>query len=154
MRTPFWVVMTVLACGISAGAQDEAPPLAAGTAAPAITTKTINGGRSISLHGLRGKVVLVDYWATWCPPCRAATPGLVLLHKQFAKKGLVVLGMDVDEANTVSQVKPFLKQYGITYPVAVRSASNVASAQAYHVTGIPAQYVIDKKGIVRWSQSG
>ncbi len=130
------------------------PPLAVGTRAPAIRTQTVNSHGALSLSRLRGKVVLVDYWATWCGPCQMATPTLQALHRKFSPKGLVVLGMDTDAPNTVRNVPAFLKHFGVTYPVAVLSAANIQSAKAYNVDGIPAQFLIDKKGIVRWSQSG
>lgn len=130
------------------------PPLPAGTHAPAISTQTVNSHGALSLSRLRGKVVLVDYWATWCGPCQMATPTLQALHRRFAPQGLVVLGMDTDAPDTVKNVPAFLKRFGVTYPVAVLSRANIRSAQAYHVDGIPAQFLIDKKGIVRWSQSG
>ncbi len=138
------------------GFMDSAPPppLPPGTRAPAISTQTVNSHGALSLSRLRGKVVLVDYWATWCGPCQMATPTLQSLHRKFAPKGLVVLGMDTDDSNTVRNVPAFLKHFGVTYPIAVLSAANVRSAMAYHVSGIPAQFLIDKKGIVRWSQSG
>ncbi len=130
------------------------PPLPAGTRAPAISTQTVNSHGPISLSRLRGKVVLVDYWATWCGPCQMATPTLQSLHRKFAPKGLVVLGMDTDAPDTVKNVPAFLKHFGVTYPVAVLSRANIQSAMAYHVDGIPAQFLIDKRGVVRWSQSG
>lgn len=138
--------------GFTSGAPP--PPLPAGTHAPAITTQTVNARGPVSLSRLRGKVVLVDYWATWCGPCQMATPTLQGLHRKFAPKGLVVLGMDTDAPDTVKNVPAFLKHFGVTYPVAVLSPANIRSARAYHVDGIPAQFLIDKKGIVRWSQSG
>ncbi len=130
------------------------PPLPAGTRAPAISTTAVNFHGPVSLSRLRGKVVLVDYWATWCGPCQMATPTLQMLHRKYAKSGLVVLGMDTDAPDTVKNVPQFLKHFGVTYPVAVLSPANIRSVMAYHVDGIPAQFLIDKKGIVRWSQSG
>ena len=75
------------------------PPLAAGTRAPAFTTRTL-GGKAFSLRGLRGKVVLLDYWATWCGPCRMATPTLRALQKKYHRRGFSVVGMSMDEADT------------------------------------------------------
>ena len=129
------------------------PPLPAGTRAPAFTTKTVNG-RPLSLASVRGKVVLLDYWATWCGPCRMATPTLESLHKQFGAKGLTVVGMSVDDPSTVAQVKPFIKEMGVTYTITNSPHANYLAARAYHAAGIPSQYLIDRKGRVRWSQAG
>ncbi len=131
----------------------DAPPLPVGTHAPAFKTTTLQG-KPLSLSSLRGKVVLLDYWATWCGPCRMATPTLQSLHKQFGSRGLRVVGMSVDDPSTVAQVKPFVKAFGVTYTVSASPLANGHAAQAYKVEGIPSQYLIDKKGIVRWSQSG
>lgn len=127
------------------------PPLAAGTVAPEFSTRTVSG-QPLSLRSLRGKVVLVDFWATWCVPCRQATPTLEALHRRYSEKGLAVVGMSIDDANSVTRIKPFVKRYGMTYAVTTTAEANAAAAQAYRVDGIPSQYLIDKKGVVRWSQ--
>lgn len=131
----------------------EPPPLPAGTPAPNFATHTV-AGKPLTLKSLRGKVVLLDYWATWCVPCQAATPTLESLHRKFGKQGLAVVGMSVDDARSVGIVKPFMKHFGITYTVTTGPAANGKAEGAYHVHGIPSQFLIDKKGIVRWSQSG
>ncbi len=129
------------------------PPLPAGTLAPAFTTTTV-AGKPLSLQSLHGKVVLLDYWATWCGPCQAATPTLESLYKKFSPQGLRVVGLSVDDPRSVSGVKPFMKHFGMTYIVSASPAANGKAQYAYHVNGIPSQFLIDKKGIVRWSQSG
>ena len=129
------------------------PPLPAGTPAPAFTTTTL-AGKPLSLRSLRGKVVLLDYWATWCGPCRMATPTMQALHKKFHSQGFTVVGMSVDASDTVAQVKPFVKAFGITYTVTASPAANGRAQYAYRANSIPSQYLIDKRGIVRWSQSG
>ena len=145
------------AAPLSAQAQgtigDPPAPLPAGTRAPAFSTTTLQG-KPLSLASLRGKVVLLDYWATWCGPCRMATPTLEGLHKKFGSRGLRVVGISVDQQDSVAQVKPFVKAFGISYLVSASPVLNRRAEQAYHVDGIPSQYLIDKKGIVRWSQSG
>ncbi len=96
----------------------------------------------------------MDYWATWCVPCRMATPTLQSLHTQFSPQGLAVVGMSVDDAHSVSQVKPFMKALGVTYAVTTSPDANQKAARAYNVDSYPSQFLIDKKGIVRWSQAG
>ncbi len=141
-----------------ASAQDRMPlpppPLGAGARAPALNTRTINRAAPVSVRRLRGHVVLLDFWATWCPSCRTATPALERLHKRFAPQGLTVVGMNVDQGPSVSQVRPFIHQFGITYPVALLTPANARTAEAYRAYGLPAQFLIDKKGVIRWSRSG
>lgn len=129
------------------------PPLPAGTRAPAFATRTL-AGKPLSLRDLRGKVVLLDYWATWCGPCRMATPTLRALHQKFHRKGFSVVGMSMDQADTSAQVAPFVRAMHMTYPVTVSLAANARAQSAYHANALPSQYLIDKKGIVRWSQVG
>ncbi len=133
--------------------QSPPPPLAAGTHAPAFSVKTTTG-KTLTLKSLRGKVVLMDYWATWCGPCRMATPTLQSLHKRFGRKGLAVVGMSVDDARSVSRVKPFMKAFHATYTITTSPDANQKAAYAYKADLLPSQYLIDKKGIVRWSQAG
>ena len=144
--------MSLLTAIAPAFAQDL-PPIKSGTKAPDFHTKTVNG-KPLSLHSLRGKVVLVDFWATWCGPCRLATPVLQSLHQKFSRKGLRVVGISIDQDNSLASVKPFIKEYGMTYIVSASPAANQQTAKNYNCVGIPSQYLIDKKGVVRWSQSG
>ncbi len=141
------------AASVSAQYGQMPPPLPAGTPAPAFATTTV-GGKPLTLRSLRGRVVLLDYWATWCGPCQMATPTLEALHRQFGPKGLAVVGMSVDDARSVGSVKPFMKHFGMTYIVTASPQANGRAQYAYRVNGIPSQFLIDKKGIVRWSQSG
>lgn len=129
------------------------PPLPAGTAAPAFRTVTLQG-KPLSLASLRGKVVLIDYWATWCGPCRMAMPTLKSLQQQFGQKGFTVVGMSMDQADSIAQVKPFVKAMQITYPITVSLPGNARAQRVYHANALPSQYLIDRKGVVRWSQAG
>lgn len=146
-----------LASSVSAAAQGmmtaPPPPLPAGTRAPAFATRTL-AGKPLSLASLRGKVVLLDYWATWCGPCRMATPTLRGLHQKFHARGFSVVGMSMDQADTAAQVAPFVRAMHMTYPVTLSLAANARAQSAYHANALPSQYLIDKKGIVRWSQMG
>ncbi len=133
----------------AARAQDA--PLPANQPAPDFKTTALDG-KPLSLKSLRGKVVLLDMWATWCGPCRMATPMLQSLHQKFGGRGLKVVGISVDD--TIAMAKPFQKQMKVTYTLAANPDANPKIAQAYNAQGIPAIYLIDQKGIVRWSQSG
>ena len=83
-----------------------------------------------------------------------ATPTLESLHRQFGRQGLAVVGLSVDQADSIAQVKPFVKESGMTYLVSAVPQANARAQYAYNARGLPAQYLIDKKGVVRWSQMG
>ncbi len=99
-------------------------------------------GKKITLSDYAGKVVIVDFWATWCPPCRRGIPDLIDIQKQFKNK-VAVIGISVD-TDTKSNVVPFMKSMGINYPVVFASSEVV---QAYGgIEAIPTSFIIDKKG--------
>lgn len=98
-------------------------------------------GRKWHLKELKGKVVLVNFWATWCPPCRKEMPDLEQLSMEFAAQGLVVLAFS-DE--TEERVRPFLERQKITYPVLLDPESKLH--KAFRVEGIPKSFVFDREG--------
>lgn len=135
----------------AAQAAQEAAPLANGAPAPSIGKVATLGGGKVSLEKYRGKVVVMDFWATWCPPCRMAIPVLQGVHNKYAKQGVVVLGVSDEPASVVS---PFAKKQGMTYTLAADPEAAGPAMQRYGVEGIPTLVVIDKKGRVRMYESG
>jgi peroxiredoxin len=124
--------------------------LAEGVAAPEFAFKTLDGGEA-SLAGLRGKVVLLDFWATWCGPCRMSIPVVEGLHQKYGARGLTVIGVSTEDGETV---KPFAAQNGMSYTLAADPEGASAASAAYNVDAIPALAVIDKKGVVRRFEVG
>lgn len=104
------------------------------------TLNDING-KPWHLRDLRGKVVLVNFWATWCPPCRKEMPDLDALYKEFRSQGLLVLAISDEDA---TKVKPFLEQHPVTYPVLLDPGRKVNGE--YFVEGIPKSFVYDRDG--------
>jgi peroxiredoxin len=157
IRLAFSLTALALLSALPAAAQEmmvaPPPPMRAGTRAPAFSSRTL-AGKPISLHSLRGKVVLLDFWATWCVPCRMSMPTLRALHRTFHRRGFTVVGISMDAPDTLSQVRPFIKARSISYPIALAVGPNAHAQQAYHAEILPSQYLIDRKGIVRWSQVG
>jgi peroxiredoxin len=98
-------------------------------------------GKTWSLKSLQGKVVLVNFWATWCPPCRKEIPDLESLHKQFEKQGLVILAISDED---VSKVKPFIAAQGVSYTVLLDPGRKVNIL--FHVMGIPKTFIYDRSG--------
>ncbi len=103
-------------------------------------------GNAVRLSELRGKVVILEFWATWCPPCREAVPELNKVSENFHDKNVQLLGIAVDKGgDALSKVSAFVKEHAVVYPVMVDSGSvNVA----YGVSGIPVMFIIDKEGRV------
>jgi thiol-disulfide isomerase/thioredoxin len=110
--------------------------------APADFTLQDISGKSVTLSDYKGKVVLLEFWATWCPPCRASVPGLEKLHKLYKDKGLVVLAVSMDEGGW-DVVRSFVKEYGITYAV-LKGTEDVAVH--YQVRSIPMLIVLNREG--------
>jgi peroxiredoxin len=104
-------------------------------------TLTDLNGKSWTLKDLKGKVVLLNFWATWCPPCRKEMPDLETLYRRFGPQGLVILGIDDEEAE---KVKPFIAQQGITYPVLLDPGRRVNTL--FEIEGIPKTFVYDRAG--------
>lgn len=94
------------------------------TAATDFTLRDVDG-QSVSLSALRGKVVLISFWATWCGPCKEEMPHLQRMYEQHKEEGLVVLSISIDDARSASQVKPFIKRSGYTFPVLLDRESTV-----------------------------
>lgn len=117
-------------------------------AAPDFVLTSLSGQR-VTLSELRGRVVLLDFWATWCPPCRTAMPHLEKLRQEFGEKGLTVLGVTTEDADTV---EPFIREHKITFPILLDPQGS--STRAYRVTGIPRTLIIDREGKVHADLTG
>ena len=104
-------------------------------------TLTDLNGKSWTLQDLKGKVVLLNFWATWCPPCRKEMPDLEALYQRFGSQGLVIFGIDDEDAPTV---QPFITQHGITYPVLLDPGRKVNTL--FQVDGIPKTFVYGRDG--------
>ena len=124
--------------------------LQTGTQAPDWTLKTADGNE-VTLKGLRGKVVLLDFWATWCMPCRQAMPGVQKLWQKYKDKPVAVFGVDCMERDPKADPVATMKAGGFTYPLLVKGDE---VANRYLVQGIPAFYVLDREGKVLLAQAG
>ena len=108
--------------------------------APAFTLMDVNG-RSVSLASLRGKVVILDFWATWCPPCKREIPDFIKLQSEYGSKGLQIVGIALDQPN---KVQAFVKDNGMNYPVLL--GTDEVAANYGGVEAIPTTFIIDKNG--------
>jgi len=131
------LVLLVTGCSEPSGARVGEP-------APDFKLQNLDG-QYISLSDLRGKPVLLNFWATWCPPCRVEMPYLQEIFEEWSDKGLVLLTIDIGEGP--SQIKEFLEANNLSLPVLLDTKKNVA--QRYNITGIPTTFFIDKDGVIR-----
>jgi len=138
-------------CALSAGwvLVPHADALDAGSKMPEIGLTDLTG-KQVNLASLAGKVVIVDFWATWCAPCREELPQLEKFHQKYASKGLAVVGVSVDKE--ASGIKGFLEKLKVTFPV-VHDAGHQVSGK-YSPPRMPSSYIIDRKGIVRYVHGG
>jgi thiol-disulfide isomerase/thioredoxin len=141
MRTYFFHSLLILAVVIGLGTLLFGPQLRAETAHD-WELKDL-AGKTVKLSDFKGKVVILDFWATWCPPCRAEIPHFVELQKQYGDQGLVVIGMSLDEGGP-NVVSSFAKEQGINYPVVIGNQD--IATQYGGIEGIPTTFVIDGDG--------
>ena len=113
--------------------------------APKWTLKDLNGA-VVSSEQFKGKVVVVDFWATWCPPCREEIPGYIELADKYSKDGLVIVGVSLDQAG-VDVVKAFAARSKITYPLVMGDDAAVTAFGG--VEALPTTFLIDRDGQVR-----
>lgn len=129
-----------------------AAPAPMAVPAPAWKLKDVNGN-VISSDRYKGKVVIVDFWATWCVPCRAEIPGYITLQKKYRKAGLVIIGISCDQdKHATDKVKAFIKQMDMNYQVVM--ADETTQTLFGGMDGIPTTFVIDRTGIIRHRKEG
>ena len=112
-------------------------------AAPEFSLKDLNG-KVRHLSDYRGKLVLVNFWATWCPPCRKEIPSMERLYRKLGNRGFVILGVEEGEGWAV--VAPVAEELGITYPVLLDRDGSVS--HEWHMIGLPTSYLVDPRGRV------
>ena len=142
-----WILIFFCFFILTAGCQKE---VQAGPAAPDFTLSDMSGN-TISLEQYRGKVVLLDFWATWCPPCRMTIPVLIKLQDEYRKKGLVILGVSIDDPRQVTgkDLQYFIKMTKINYPVLRSNQKILKDYFAGQNLSVPTMFVIDRNGKIR-----
>lgn len=143
---------TLLAClALSALCATTAFALRVGARAPEIGLEDMNG-RRVTIGSLRGKVVLVDIWASWCEPCAAEMPVLERLYRAHRGDGFTVVGVSVDSER--GNIDRFFQRHGrVSFPV-VHDPSGRRVARAYGTPAMPTSYLIDRNGVVRHVHAG
>lgn len=148
--------LVLLVCSVvllSLAASAVLAQLPAGKKAPNFTLKDING-KSFTLSNLYikpVKAIVLDLWATWCPPCRKEVPFLIDINKRYKSKGVIVVGVSIDR--DLATVKKFVNDYKIDYTI-LHDPNATKVGPLYNLKPIPETYIIDKKGIIRYVHVG
>ncbi|MEC4888765.1 MAG: TlpA disulfide reductase family protein [Nitrospira sp.] len=121
-------------------------PLVVGKTAPDFALTDLNE-KPYRLSDFRGKVVFLNFWATWCAPCREEMPSMEVLNKNFEKDGLVILAVSIDRVTTAKDIPPFVKGLNLTFPVLLDSWGK--TDKPYKRMGVPETFIIDQQGVIR-----
>ena len=121
------------------------PAPQAGFLAPDFTLETLEG-ESITLSDLRGQVVLVNFWATWCPPCKAEMPAFQQAYADYTDEGFVILAVNATQQDTIEAITAFRANNGLQFPILLDNNGDVN--RAYQVRSLPTSFFVDKEGVI------
>ena len=129
---------------------EQAPPAPGAKAAPSFTLQDLDG-KTVSLSDFKGKVVVLDFWATWCPPCVMEIPHFIELYEQYKEQGFAMVGISLDREG-IGVVESFARKYRVNYPILM--ADGQVDKAYGGITGIPTTFVIDSAGNIRQKYIG
>jgi cytochrome c biogenesis protein CcmG, thiol:disulfide interchange protein DsbE len=138
-----WILISADRSGTSTAGKIPAPQT--GFLAPDFELKTL-AGETIKLSDLRGQPVLVNLWATWCPPCRAEMPTLETVYNDYRGQGFTVLAVNMTSQDDPQAVPPFIKERGLTYPILLDEKGEIA--KAYQMKSLPSSFFINRDGTI------
>jgi len=145
------VVLAIVA-GIAYGAtqylRKELFPVELGTKAPDFKAFTLDSiPREKRLRDYRGKVLMINVWATWCLPCRVEMPSIEALNKAYASRGLKIVAISIDDPGTDATIRAFVTQYGLSFEVLHDAQGRISDD--YDITGYPETFIVGKDGVIR-----
>jgi peroxiredoxin len=160
MRSFETVLVALLVATAACGGASEKGPSSTGEAgglignpAPDFKVKTVTGSKgSVSLNDLHGQVVLLDFWGTFCEPCKKSFPKLEALQHKYAASGLRVIGISEDEDEDKDKIAGFADTYGAKFALAWDGDKSIA--RRYKPETMPSSFIIDKEGVVRFAHVG
>lgn len=138
-----WITISADTTGASTPGNISAPQ--AGFTAPDFTLKTPDG-EEYTLSELKGSAVLINLWATWCPPCRAEMPAMQNMYQEYKDQGFIILAVNMTYQDNPLAVVPFVKEYGLTFPILLDETGDVG--KAYQLRSLPSSYFINRYGII------
>lgn len=166
MKRKYGLVLVVIALLVVAGtayglmrsrsgeaAADVPIGYKAGMRAPDFTLQEVRTGEQVSLSQFRGQPVLINFWATWCGPCRLEMPHLQGVYEQYKDEGFTVIAVDAKIDDGREAVLSFVDELGLTFPV-VKDATGEVETNKYNVVGYPTSVFVDRDGIIQYVHRG
>jgi len=144
MRNSVLILSILVLLALAGCSKEPAKPAIQGNPAPDFTLNTLNG-EVVKLSDLRGKVVILNFWATWCPPCREEIPSMMRLNAAMAGKPFRMLCVSIDEGGKVA-VEEFFRKTGFSLPTLLDADRRIG--KLYGITGVPETFVIDGNGVI------
>jgi len=138
-----WILFSADKTGTSTSGLIPAPQR--GFLAPDFELKTTSG-ETVKLSDLRGQAVLVNLWATWCPPCRAEMPTLEKVHDEYKDQGFTILAVNMTYQDDAQAITPFVAEHGLTYPILLDETGEMA--KAYQLKSLPSSFFINRDGTI------
>ena len=139
-----WIFLSADREGVSTAGQIPAPQK--GFLAPTFTLETLEG-KSVTLSDLRGKMVLLNFWATWCPPCRAEMPAFQEAYADYVEKDFVIIAVNATAQDSPEAVAEFIAEFGLSFPIMLDRTGEVN--RLYQVQSLPTSFFIDKDGVIQ-----
>ena len=144
------IVIAVLGTALGIGShlmKDELFPVNVGSTAPEFRAKVLGQNRYKTMDDYKGKVVILNVWATWCEPCQAEIPTLERLYQEYGDKGLKLVAVSIDDYVNEDSIRAFARNFGMTFEILHDSTHTIE--REYQVTGYPETFVIGKEGTIR-----
>ncbi|MEO7085284.1 MAG: TlpA disulfide reductase family protein [Gemmatimonadaceae bacterium] len=162
-----WAVVGAIVAALAVGLlvasrtmKDQLSPVTLGSNAPDFRAKVLGEAKYKTLADYKGQVVLLNIWATWCPPCRAELPSLQALYKAYGDKGLKLVAVSIDDYVSEDSIRKFANNFGLTFEILHDSAGAIEAS--YQTAGYPETFIIGREGTIRrkwlgpddWSSQG
>ncbi len=139
-----WIWISKATPGSTSGGEITAP--SQGFKAPDFTLQTLDG-QTVSLSDLRGKSILINIWASWCPPCKSEMPAFERVYNDYKNQGFVILAVNATNQDTLANASQFVNQNRLTFPILLDSEGVVS--QSYQLRSLPTSFFIDREGVIR-----
>lgn len=144
-------IVAVIAIGLFSATrflEGELSPVSVGAVAPPFAARTLDASPvTRTLDDYRGRVILLNLWATWCAPCRREMPSIEALYRDFGPQGLEVVAVSIDQPGAEEAIRDFAREYGLTFDILYDPSGTIQ--REYQTTGVPETFIIGKDGTIR-----